>query len=226
MRVTTTFLGPQDAVYSDGLGSYETVKRRQAIESSIGPSGQWFLRLESFSGRALCVSFPPAGPDLQVLSPSDWQDLQSVSGGAVGPGTEYCGPVTMHTRDHLEPGQLHGMDANPGSADPDDIQTSGGKLVLKEFDSAVSWEWRMLFDDSHTAVNGGVDSNGLCIRYTTARTWVMGTDPSIEDDAEAPAAGVCSGVDEWINLIRWLPDGTTVHVARMLMPFRFTIAPL
>ena len=221
----TTFHRAGDPIHDDGLGPYETIKRRQAAESSIGASGQHGLRLESFSGRSLCISFPAEGPDLDVRSPSDWQDLQVSSGGAVAPGVEYCGPTTMHTRDHLEPGKLHGMDADPGTEDPDDIQSSGGKIVLKEFDGDVSWQWRLLFDDSHTTVNGGVDSNGLCIRYTAARTWIIGTDPTIELDAEDPGQGVCSGVDEWINLIRWRADNTTVHVARFRMPFRYTVIP-
>lgn len=228
-NVITTFTDAGgDAIRSDGAGGYVTIKRKQEVESNIGTSGQHGLKMEDGrANRRVCVVFP-TGADATIVSPADWNDLVTTSGGAVDLGQTYCDITTMHTRDHIEEDKLLGMDTDPATAQ-DDVQTSGGKLVLKRWDGEQSWQWRLLFDDSHTSINGGVDSNGLCIRYNEDGTWVVGNDPSIADTTEDPTR--CDGVDDLVNLIRVTAGGpsqpaTYTHVATFRMPFSYTIVPL
>lgn len=217
-------------ILSDGA-IYEPVKKRQAVETEISTSGQHGLKLNERSNRTVCVAFPPEGPDAEIVSQADWDALVASSGGAVALGTTYCGLITMHTRDHTHPDQLIGMDVDPTTPDLLDVQTSGGKLVLKEFDDLTSWEWRLLFDDSHSSIAGGADDNGLCIRYHPDRTWTIGNDATLDSQSEDSAA--CDGIDDIVNLWHVTPVGgngsnsvTYTLTARFRMPFTYTVTPL
>ena len=220
--VTTTFRDAADAIGSDGAGSYQTIKKKQQIKSEFG-----WLEVNESSGREVCVTFPPEGPDAQILSGSDWSELvvrweAAEPGDEAGLGEIYCGIVTMHLRDQSAP--IPDMDIAPATAEPDVI-TAGGKLVLKGLaDPVGTWEWRLLFDDNHTTVNGGQAEMGICMRYSEDANgeprWEAGTDPTLDDGSEDPTR--CDAIDEYVNLIR-LFDGDFVHVARFRMPFRYEL---
>lgn len=218
-----------DAFRSDGKGDYVSIKKKQEVESVISTSGQHGLKMEvGPADRTVCVAFPPAGADASIISPSDWADLVAASNGAVDLGQVYCAITTMHTRDHTDPDKLLAMDTDPATTTLLDVQMSGGKLVLKDINADQSWEWRLLYDDSHTTVNGGADDNGLCILYREDGTWLLGNDPGIAGaSADDPTA--CDGVvDEYVNLIRVTDSGTgTVytHVATFRMPFSYEAIP-
>jgi hypothetical protein len=223
-NVITTFadaLG--DGVLSDGDGVYRTIKKKQEVESEITSDGRFWLDVNPGpANRALCVSFPSDDSDAVIVSEADWDDL--TAGGDIALGATYCGEMLLHSRDHQHAGKFLDMDATPGE-DPDDVQTSGGKLVLVGL-GAEEWEWRLFFDDNHSQVNGGDLRNGLCIRYNEDGSWTGGADPTIDDTSEEP--GTCDAVDEWLNLIRVTQgDAGAVytHVARFRMPFQFTATP-
>jgi len=220
--ITTLANAPGDGILSDGLGAYVPIKKKQEVESEITLDGQHVLAVNpGLENRALCVGFPPAGPDAVIVSEADWDEL--TSGGQVSLGATWCGQARWHSRDHQHAGKFLDMDVTPG-ADPDDIQTSGGKIVLEGLTG--DWEWRLFFDDGRTPVNGGDPFNGLCIRYDDDGTWTAGADPTIDATSEFP--GTCDAVDDWLNLIRVTPgDGAAVYtyVARFRMPFRFTVTP-
>ena len=224
-NVITTFRdSPGDGVLSDGNVDYRTIKKKQEVESEITSDGRFWLDVNPGpASRALCVSFPSADSgDALIVSPTDWDAL--TAGGDVALGDTYCGEMLLHSRDHQHPGKLLDMDATLGEA-PDDIQTSGGKLVLVGL-GAQEWEWRLFFDDNHSKENGGDLRNGLCIRYNDDGGWTVGADPRIDDTSEMP--GTCDDVDEWLDLIR-VTQGDAgaiyTHVASFRMPFRFTARP-
>lgn len=218
-----------DAISSDGKGDYVTIKKKQEVSSEISTSGQHGLKMEAGpADRTVCVEFPEAGADANILSAGDWDDLVAASGGAVDLGQVYCSIITMHTRDHTDPDKLLGMDTDPATTTILDVQMSGGKLVLKDINADQSWEWRLLYDDSHTTVNGGADDNGLCILYREDGTWLLGNDPGIAA-ASGDDPNACDGlIDEYINLIRVTDGGTgTVytHVATFRMPLSYEVIP-
>ena len=222
LRVQETFNGdvvvsfretPGDAFTSDGVNSH-----------SAEVTSRLWLSVEEGSGRGVCVAFPAPGPDAVIHSTSDWQDLLSVSAGAVGLGQTYCGPTTLHTSDHREEDGLMGMDNDLSTTTVDDVQVSGGKLVLKEFDArGTDWSWRLIFDDFRTAVNGGTKDNGVCIRRDTGNRWTLGTDASIAATSEAPDA--CADVDPLVNLVRYEKKGGFTHVATFRMVFAVALQP-
>jgi hypothetical protein len=229
-NVITRFAdAPGDAIRSDGQGDYVSIKKKQEVESEISTSGQHGLKMEvGPANREVCVGFPAAGPDAVILSATDWADLVTATDGAVDLGQVYCSIITMHTRDHTDPDKLLGMDTDPTTATILDVQMSGGKLVLKDVNADQSWEWRLLYDDSHTTVNGGADDNGLCILYRDDGTWLLGNDPGIAA-ASVDDPNACDGlIDEYVNLIRVTDGGTgTVytHVATFRMPFSYEVIP-
>lgn len=216
-------------IFSDGEGAYLPVRKQQRVETEVTTAGQHWLRLNERSGRALCVAFPDAASDAEIYSASDWTDFVARSGGSTELGQTFCSLVTMHTRDHSHPDNLAGMDLDPTTPDRLNVQTSGGVINLMELDPNDSWEWRLLFDDKHTSVNGGDRRNGVCIRYNGDGSWTLGNDPSLDDFTEDDSA--CDGMDDWVNLIRVTLGGTNepatyTHVARFRMPFRYTVTPL
>ena len=122
--VITEFRDGADRIRSDfdagsGSRSYQTITKRQAIESQVTTDGRQWLKLEEPSGREVCVDFPAAGPDAQILSASDWSDLVAQSGGEVGLGQRWCGITTMHSRDHSDPDKIFGLDFATGERHPD-----------------------------------------------------------------------------------------------------------
>ena len=219
-KVITTFTNAQGdfGILSDG-SPYTTIKKKGEVTSEIRVSGQHWLEVKPGpAGRTLCVAFPGAGSDAEILVPSDWNDFLAASG-IGGLGDTYCGKATFHTRDHSVPEQFLSQD---------EFQTSGGKMVLVDLPGSESWEWRLMFDDGRTGTgddqNGGIDrTKGLCINYDAeSGTWIVGTDPTIAPGTE------CAGVDENVNLIRVTSvDGGVLFtlVAKFRMPFRYTLAP-
>lgn len=224
--VITTFAdAPGHGFHSDGLGPYATIKRRGEVSSAISPDGRHAVTVDAGpAGRTLCVTFPAAA-DAVIASQPDWDELVLLSGGAIDFGSTYCANMGFHTRDHSEPGNLLGMDADPDGP-PLDVQTSGGKIPLSALDVDQSWEWRLFFDDGQTAIHGGDEENGVCIRYDPDGAWTVGTDPAIAAGSDDPDA--CAGVDDLLNLIRVTSDGggaTYTHVATFRMPFEYRITP-
>lgn len=223
--VITTFSDRAgDAFSSDGSGSYVPIKKQQKVTSEV-QNGQHWLRVSERSRRSVCVSFPSAGADAEIYEPGDWADLEDASRGAVGLGRTYCGFTTWHTRDHTDPGKLLDMDTDPATA-VDDVQRSGGKMMLLEFGNLEGgeWEWRLFFDDSRTAFNGGDRQNGLCIRKNADDSWTIGNAAALDETTEDAAE--CDSVDEHVNLFRVRDGGIFTLVGRFRMPFEYTVQPL
>ena len=213
------------AIQGDGAGDYVAIKKKSELDSEITGDGRSWLRVEEgAAARTVCVSFPAAGPDATILSPGDWADLVSASGGAIDLGATYCDITTMHSSNHGVEDKLLGMDTDPAT-EALDVQTSGGKLVLKRFDTNGEWQWRLKFD---TGRSGGPNDNGLCIRYRPDGTWLLGNDSSIDQGSDAP--GTCSGVDDLVDLIRFDQGSPQTgsefrHVATFRMPFSYELIP-
>lgn len=223
--VITTFADrAEDGFSSDGSGSYLPIKKQQKVTSEV-QNGQHWLKLSERSKRSVCVSFPAEGADAEVYEPSHWADLEGASRGAIGLGNTYCGVTTWHTRDHTDPGKLLDMDTDP-STPVDDVQRTGGKMMLLEFGNMEGgeWEWRLFFDDYRTAINGGDRQNGLCIRKNADDSWTIGNQASLDDTTENPAE--CDSVDDFVNLFRVLDGGVFVLVGRFRMPLEYTVQPL
>jgi len=208
-NVATAFAdAPGDAVFSDDGTAYVTIKKQSQVTSEVDQAGRHNLQVNEGSGRSLCVAFPAAADT--TWSQTDLDDFLDVSGIQLG-GDPYCGIVTFHTAAHSDPDRLLAMSAG-------DVQTAGGKLVLKEFDGGQSWQWRLFFDDSRGSQTS--DTNGLCIAYD-GNVWTLGTDPSIDDASSAPNTCDEAGVDEYLDLVRV----TSVYtpVARFRLPFSYTV---
>ncbi len=206
--------GPGDGISSDDGTAYVTIKKKGVLTSEVDQFGKHALGMAEEAPRRLCVEFPL---DAEIWwSTSDWDDLVTASGGAIGLGLRPCTFGGFHTASHSHPDRLLAMA-------PGDVQTAGGKLTLVEFDVARSWEWRLYFNSSDGNLGEGKD--GLCIRYDPDGTWTIGTDPTIDDTTTTPTVCDDAGVDEFLDLVRNPSSGVFIPVARFRMPFSYTVTP-
>jgi hypothetical protein len=209
-------------------GPYQTIKKRSALSSTL-KANKHDLQISEIANESICVSFPDPGA---IKDPGLWSDFLAMSGAVPG-GAPWCtNTITHHTRDNTN---LLTMADGEG-------RITGGKLVLKEFDTpgALDWVWRLIYDDAKTYENASGDvigesewlalgqpasytkrtnDTGVCVAYDDAsQTWTLGTDPTIHSD--------CAGVvDDQVNLFHLVDGVGFVWVATFTMPFRATVTP-
>ena len=134
-----------------------------------------------------------------------------------------CTVVTMHTRDHSN------GEGKAAGQEPLSIEHSGGKIVLKDFQTQkkVDWEWRLIWDVAGTDATDPDRGLGVCIHRSDLDTWHVYNDDDVLGETESSCAARDIDVDNVAELWRLVPGArnappTWVHVAEFEFPFRFT----